>query len=706
MRAMIPPDLRALARVLNDVDSMQVSELFTPVGPNLPVHELEMLLEEINGAPLSAKEFRQFQMAIMEERHHLRGVDLTTVAESQVGSALSLTSRLDATCTEAKVPLAHVFPQMKEAHNFFLRITSFKCSVKQAPVFYRLSGALCSLLLCALEELQRYMDEMASSTSKSGGLKLRAEGQNYLEGGGEEDTMPWLNEGAHLPAELECILADIDGGVGFHLAHLRWYLEVSQQNTYFDSGAYLGDVSVRKIWNAYVGKEKPACFADTFSPALQFFPEWSRVAIMKVVNYRECGVVSLYTLKRLLSVWGPFLLLDRNMRDVMQVGLFELEHSLEYHKKAFARRADAQEGDCLATLTDIPGEVVALVLRRQSEKQARTDGENGLATRAIRFTQETGAWVAKGLSGAEYETVYDAFCAFPELFRRPCGKCYQLGESSEGDVQWGEFSGAVTNTASGLNRACFRNNSRYVKTLLERGSALVVNSASSDPAISTQFAWTPLLCAVNNPNSDPGDVVRMLLEAGADAELCDDAQCTALYYAICNGYVDAARVLLEHLPQLCTSRSSVPLLVALGAHHFHACESDIRRLCDYIPSVDMLRVLLPYQTSLPLLRLCVEIIRGKLRGEERLRQPTDDTSIWCPDGELELRTPEEEKFLLDIIAHNSRLCQQFREDVSSAARLLYNHCYFLSCREAFNQNPVDDQASSQCVESAPAQESS
>ncbi|RNF09143.1 hypothetical protein TraAM80_02402 [Trypanosoma rangeli] len=692
MRAMIPPELRALARVVSDIDSRQFPELFTPVGLNPPVQELEMLLAEITGAPLSAKEFRQFQTVIMEERHHLRGVDLTTVAESQVGTALSLTSRLDTTCTEAEVPLAHVFPHMKEAHNFFVGITSFKCSVNQAPVFYRLSDALCTLLLRALEELQRYMDEILLWNQGLGGLKGRSKGKPYAEDGEQEDAMLWVREGVCLPAEFECAFADIDGDVGFHLAHLRWYVEVCQQSIYFDSGAYLGDVSVQKIWNAYVGKERPACFVENFSPALQLFPEWSRVPIMEAVNYRGCGVVSLYTLKRLLSIWGPFLLLDRNMKDDIRVGLFELEHSLEYQEKAFARREDAKEGDCVATLTKTPGEVVVLVLLRQSK--SCVGDENGLTTWKIRFTQQTGAWVAERLTMAEYDTVYDACCAFPELFRRPCGKCYQLVETPEAVPLRADFNSAVAHAVCGLHRACFRNNSRYVKTLLERGLAVVVNTTVTDPAISTQFSWTPLLCAVNNPNSDPGEVVRMLLSAGADVNIYDEAQCTPLYYAIANGYVDAARALLEHSPHLRTSNLSVPLLVALGAHHFHACESDIRRLCDLIPSADMLQVLLSYERSLPLLRLCVDIITGKLSGDERLQRPTDEISIWSPNGAVELRTPEEEQSLIGIIAYHSELCQQFREDVSAAARLLYNHCYFLSCREAFKPTLESREASS------------
>ncbi|ORC90111.1 uncharacterized protein TM35_000091610 [Trypanosoma theileri] len=716
-RALIPPDLRALARVISDVDPAQFPELFTANNTNPSTQEVGKLLGEITGAPLAPKDLRLFQAVFMEMKHHLHGVDVATVADSEVSGVLTLTTHLDTACSEADIPLGVVFPHVKAVHNFFVDIKSVKFSVKQAPVFYLLTDAICKLLLRAQEELQRYTDTVKScnpldATSKFGSTSRSKDGFS-----GEDDVVPWIWEVVDLPVEFECAFADINGDLDIHLAHLRWYVEVCGDSIFFDSSTYIGDISVRKLWNAHVGSDVPACFSKVFLPALQLFPKWSHAPIMDVLDYGKCGVVSLYTLQRLLSVWGPFLLLDRNMKNDMRAGIYDLSHSLEYHEKAFAHRPDAAEGDFVVTLTNTPGEVIAFVLlpltgdtivvdsnnnnnnkNKNNNKNTNNEMEksginkNKLETRMIRFTQKTGAWVAEGLIAEEYETVHDACCALPEIFRRPCGTSYDLPDipgtsaSLSASPRVDVNTTAVAPTASSLHRACFRNNVRYVKTLLDRGSAVVVNTALLDLGISPRFSWTPLLCAVNNPNSDPAAVVQMLVEVDADVHICDDAACTALYYAIANGYVNATRILLTHCPTLRTSSSSEALLLALGAHHFHARESDIRRLSNVIPSVEMLEVLLPYQKDLRLVSLAVDIIAGKLSGEERVQQETDDPSIWHPDGEVELRTPEDVAYLSTIIAYHNKLCQQFRGDVMRAARLLYNHCYFLSCREHFKQD--------------------
>ncbi|KAH9599002.1 hypothetical protein LSM04_005568 [Trypanosoma melophagium] len=712
-RALIPPELRALARVVSDVDPTQFPELFAPNSTNPHPQEVGKLLMEITGAPITSKDLRLFQAVFMEMKHHLHGVDAATVADSEVCGVLTLTSHLDTACSEADIPLSVVFSNVKAVHNYFLDIKSVKFSVKQAPVFYRLTDAICKLLVRAQEELQRYTDTVKSCSPLDATLKLSSTSGDQHKIAGEDDIMPWLWENVDLPVDFECTFADIDGDLGIHLAHLRWYVEVCGDSIFFDSSTYIGDISVRKLWNAHVGSDVPACFSECFLPALQLFPKWSHAPIMDVLDYGKCGVVSLYTLQRLLSVWGPFLLLDRHMKNDMCAGIYDLTHSLEYHQKAFSQRPEAADGDYVVTLTTTPGEVVSLVLLRltgdtvvddnknkkknknkntnnnnNNDKEITSDNTNNLVTRMIRFTQKTGAWVVEGLIAEEYETIHDACCALPEIFRRPCGTIYDLPDLSPIALSPGVdlTTTAVTHTSSSLHRACFRNNVRYVKTLLDRGSAVVVNTAFLDFAISPRFSWTPLLCAVNNPNSDPAAVVQMLVEVDADVHICDDAECTALYYAIANGYVNATRILLAHSPRLRTSSSSEALLVALGAHHFHACESDIRRLSDLIPSVDMLEVLLPYQKDLRLVSLAVDIIAGKLSGEERTQQETDDPSIWHPNGEVELRTPEDDVYLSKIIAYHNKLCQQFRGDVMRAARLLYNHCYFLSCREYFKQD--------------------
>ncbi|KAG8343320.1 putative Ankyrin repeats (3 copies) [Trypanosoma vivax] len=697
----ISPELRALARLLQNLDRRDFPELTVPGQRFPPITELQKLITEIKGRPLTEGELEDFLAVYGEVRYNLRGVDIEVVAESRVGTALKLTSRLDTICTDAGIPLSCVFPCISGMHNFFLEITTLKFSVKLAPVFYRLADVVCGLLQRALEEVNNFIVLRHEAGQSNTAFKLNVpDAHQYVRCAKSDETLLWMHTCANIQEEFYQAFAVIDGDLEVYMLHLRWYVGVCRETIYFDSANFIEDISVRKLWNAYVGKDAPACFAESFIPALRLFPDWSRVPIMDVLNYKGCGVVSLYTLKRLLSVWGPFLLLDRNMQEDIMMGAFDFGNSVVYQHKIFARRPGAAEGDYVLALTETPGELLALVLNSLPSSPSEGNKSGGTAstsliTRRIRLTQQTGAWMVEGLTAEEFDSIHVACRAFPDVFRNPCGTVYNVDKRSPGiPLEEEEFVGDVAHSASCLHRACFRNNERYVKTLLLRGSAVIVNTSVVDPVISTRFCWTPLLCAVNNPNSDPGEVVHMLLMEGADVHIRDDAQCTALYYAIANGYSEAARQLLKHSPHLRPSPWSESLLVALGAHHFHPRESDIRRLCDVLPSAEMLSVILPHQNSLPLVQLCIDIISGKLSGEERMPRPSDDHSLWCPDGDVELRTVEEEKYLADIVRHHSVLCRQSSEEVNRAKLLLYHRCYLLSCREHFKLDKKSNDSSS------------
>nr|CCC47276.1 conserved hypothetical protein, fragment [Trypanosoma vivax Y486] len=614
----ISPELRALARLLQNLDRRDFPELTVPGQRFPPITELQKLITEIKGRPLTEGELEDFLAVYGEVRYNLRGVDIEVVAESRVGTALKLTSRLDTICTDAGIPLSCVFPCISGMHNFFLEITTLKFSVKLAPVFYRLADVVCGLLQRALEEVNNFIVLRHEAGQSNTAFKLNVpDAHQYVRCAKSDETLLWMHTCANIQEEFYQAFAVIDGDLEVYMLHLRWYVGVCRETIYFDSANFIEDISVRKLWNAYVGKDAPACFAESFIPALRLFPDWSRVP--------------------------------------------------------------------LNSLPSSPSE---------GNKSGGT-ASTSLITRRIRLTQQTGAWMVEGLTAEEFDSIHVACRAFPDVFRNPCGTVYNVDKRSPGiPLEEEEFVGDVAHSASCLHRACFRNNERYVKTLLLRGSAVIVNTSVVDPVISTRFCWTPLLCAVNNPNSDPGEVVHMLLMEGADVHIRDDAQCTALYYAIANGYSEAARQLLKHSPHLRPSPWSESLLVALGAHHFHPRESDIRRLCDVLPSAEMLSVILPHQNSLPLVQLCIDIISGKLSGEERMPRPSDDHSLWCPDGDVELRTVEEEKYLADIVRHHSVLCRQSSEEVNRAKLLLYHRCYLLSCREHFKLDKKSNDSSS------------
>jgi len=79
---------------------------------------------------------------------------------------------------------------------------------------------------------------------------------------------------------------------------------------------------------------------------------------------------------------------------------------------------------------------------------------------------------------------------------------------------------------------------KKVQSLVNRG--VQINEASSK-----HFGWTPLICAVYH---NKANVVRYLLEAGADANMADKNGKTPLMWATVNGDegVDALKELIAH----------------------------------------------------------------------------------------------------------------------------------------------------------------
>nr|CCC89878.1 conserved hypothetical protein [Trypanosoma congolense IL3000] len=695
----VSPKLRALVHVIRTTDRRDFPKLYLP-DENQPCREeLQRLAVEITGSPLSAEELQHFSYLFMvaeyrlpnHSHNHNPNPSPEKKPDSLMGAALVLAGRLEAACGDANISLLSVFPCVSAACRFFLDIADFKFSVRFVTVFYRLSDVICSLLQRAVVEVSKFSKiKFESRLPPVGMSQTGRDPVETLEVMEYQNLAIWERLNSDIPNRMLDVLTDIDGDIDEHVKHLKWYVEVCRETIYIDTSNFTDDISLRRLWNTYVGKGIPACLVEVFMPALKLFPTWLRKPALDVINYKDCGVVSFYSLKRLLDIWGPFMLLDRSMKQDLDMGIFNFERSLEYQCKMFYRREGAKVGDYVLTFSKAPGEILGLVLVERSSIAGQKclghihKARYPLIARKIRFVQTSGAWVPERLTLEEFSSIGAACRAFPDVFCRPCGTLYEtecgpiapplLSKNRNDEVTYSAFS---------LHRACFQNNVNYVRTLLSRGAAVIVNVAVVDPVVTSRYCWTPLLCAVNNPNCDPGEVVQMLLSEGADARICDDAKCTALYYSIVNGYAEATRLLLEHFPDLRPSPWTESLLVALGAHHFHARESDVRRLAELIPSGAMMGVLLPRQMNHSLVQLCVDIIEGKLCGEERLQRPGDDVSLWLPDGEAEPRTAEEEAYLSRIIAHHGVLCRDGGCEVSAAAQMLYHHCYVLSCRAHF-----------------------
>lgn len=543
-----------------------------------------------------------------------------------------------------------------------------------------------------------------------------------------------------LPANVADALASVNADLDVHFAHLRWYVTVTDRGSvYFDAHDFLEEQVLRVTWERYVGRNRAACAAEDFFPFLKLFPPWTHFAVMAVVDFKDCGVVSVYSLRRLLQVWGPLQLLGVNLRHDMGHGAVDLSQPFAYLAASLASRPDAQAGDYVIGLSDKLGELRVAVLRHArgyrrhlwatASEHTRTyssanfagtvDGESGstyaslkgsrkhFATISYTLSHDTGAWMVQGLTREEFDSAAEACNSFPEIFQRPRGQLLSNPHSPHSPhphlalptVATGLFPTPTTSTqkpattptgetadgnVSALHRACYRNNTHYVRTLLDRGGATVVNSALVDPLVGGSFCWTPLLCAVNNPHSDPVDVVRLLLQAGADVHYRDDADCTALYYAIANRYAETTQALLAHCPTLQTSPYTVPLLVAIGAHDCHLRECDVRRLVDVVPSAAVLRVVAAYELDMSLVALASSIVEEKMNGRNYAVTSAERRLVAerCAAGatSADRFTPAEELQRQQLIAHHTHCCLQARLEMEEAVRVLYGREYVLSWR--------------------------
>lgn len=943
----IPPELRAMARVISDADITQFPELAEPVGQVGPrAREVRRLTTELNdGVPLSARDLVLLRAAFFECRQHLHGVNASLMTSGTPGgTVLSLTMRLDMLCTEAGLALPIFFPQLQPLHDFVGTVVEGSGTYHHDTVVDRLLVAISKLLQRAVDGVREYhifceqkrrtreqlswepqhaaqtdlaerattltsplhlppikgaavvdeSEDRAGSTayhrhpsppltrgSSRANLRRRRSKVFHFslteppveseedEEEEEEDTFEMAEflyrEGgefgpaslAELPDAVAEAFCEANAHLAVFFAHLQWYISVTAGTGatagHQNADPYLDDLAVRRAWTTYMGRAHVAGTLEEVMPPLAMFQfaGWVERPLLRLLHMNECGVVSLFAVQRVLRVWGPALLVERNFGEDLRSGVISVDKPFEYYHHMLARMPDAAPGDFVVALTERLGEVRVVVLlaarkksladtasqphtaagrsahrrskpltssraakrvpsrsgltqKTHSTLRARREGDsgnsgaaqqlprvphtsfiephapadsrrhvaaqppsakqstrlvqfsalndpprtmvtNGLLTTSYRISQETGAWMVQGLTREEFESISEACRAFPDIFRRPRG--YRVppeeyaemertmkeqqpshmttpstskdtlapaadtspakkaaaegvakkaapnttdgsGGSSSSNANAAAEGSGIGDTAapvfSALHRACFRNNAHYVRTLLQRGAATIVNTAVVDPMVSPEYCWTPLMCAVNNPNSDPAEVVVMLLECGADVQYTDDADCTALYYAIANSYAGATAVLLEHCPTLHTSPATVPLLVALGAHHYHFRESDIRRLGDLVPSTAVLESVARHSNHYGLMSLAVEILQDKLRGEDTQLRPQETNVVMnlCPAkaAAVELHTTYITDILAQLIADHTRLCVQNRQDVNAAVQVLHSRCYLLSLR--------------------------
>jgi hypothetical protein len=483
--------------------------------------------------------------------------------------------------------------------------------------------------------------------------------------------------------ESRVVLADLNSVLDLHVIQLEWLIASTTNLQHFDVLDHISDLSCRDSWVQFVGQHTPMCGATKFIALLQVFPQWAQTRMMEVLNVHDCGFVSVWSLQRLLALWGPFLLLDRNMFRDLSTGMFTLLGTTVACEEALFKAENKLAGDYGISMSRTVACFNVTVITPSGRIQT------------IVADRTSGAWMLRGVSMEDYATVAGAIESFPQLFIRPRGNTQVAAGDAQSDQQQQQQADVASGDSfSVFHRACFHNNVQYVRTLIQRGATVLVNTAVADPLITSRYSWTPMLCAVNNPNGDPDEVVRMLIGCNAHLGIVDEASCTALYYAIANGYPKTVALLLQSDATLASSASTHPLLCALGAHHFNADDEDNHRLSATLPCPAVVIEILRYVKDWNLVRLAIALIEAKLSGTTLKQSDVETTHSQYPhlsccampemlQASRVLMTREERDANERAIAEHGALCTKFKLEVTHVLRLLRMHGFKLSCHAMF-----------------------
>jgi hypothetical protein len=617
----IPAKIRALAKVVHDADDFTFRDLRDSDGKlkDGPLNELILAL----GYTITPTERKQFGMAYEEYALQLMGVDLSTVAKNRASEALKLTTAIESEATMAGISLLHSFDAIGHAHTFMISIVA----VEVPSAFQEVFDLLMHSVSASLQEVLKVLK--GRSDQRRGAL--------------EKDT--------------QRILAQRNANVWFAIQHLEWYLEQVRWGLFYDVTDHLEDRGAARFWVEEIGRKTPALPASKFEPALKkVFPTWAHEPLMLALNYLDDGVVSVFSLRRMLAFWGPFSLLAENLAQDLTKPIISLRRPTEL------AHVDLQH-------SNKPGEFCVTFGRQTGTLVVQFTTVNGV--RAIPFDRSVGCFTLPALSGGDFETIADAIRSVSDLFITPTGDAFNIPKLAV-------HSDSI-DSCSIMHRACYQNNLPYVCRLLGCGGSLTLNTAEVDPCITSEFAWPPLMCAVNNPLSDPFEVAEVLLSNGADPTFCDRAKCTALYYAIVNGYPKTVRVLLQRCPTLQTSSTSTNIFLAIGANLFNGCERDNRRVAELVPNPHVIRELLLHVRDAQVLKFALQILCDKLEG--KVTEPPED---WDFRGAiLPLLTEEQRKANLETVIEHGKVLRErkHRTAVEEVIRLLRMHAFFLSCQQ-------------------------
>ena len=628
----VPGRIRALAKVIHDTDDESFKGL-RDVDGHLRREPLKLLLGEL-GHTLTAAEEQMFNLAYDEYALQLKGVDLSSVAKNRVSETLRLTTAIDSEAGLAGISVAQLLDAVVAAHTFLIKIIAVEVVSGFQDVFDIFMNGTTAIL-----------NEILTT------VKFRVDNSR------REALSP----------ALQMKFTQLNSKLWFTILHLEWFMDAAKMGIFFDAADHLHDLAAYKVWEKYVGRRSPACSAEKFQHALDAFPEWSRPALQKALSYLDDGVVSLYSLDRVLRIWGPFSLLDRNFRNDLSNKLISLDKAPDVVHLEMQSNQELEPGAFTITFSKIHGHL-ALHFITPAGKLAKLD-----------ISRSVGCWTLPGISSDDFETVCDACKASNRILKTALGDDFNVPPRTQSEVN---------DSFTILHRACFQNNTAYVDRLLKCGGAIVADTAVTDPTITPHFAWTPLLAVMNNPNGDPHKIVRMLLDHNVDVYYRDYATCTATYYAITNNYWRSLDLLIKHAPDITTSSTTIPIFLALGAHLFNVHEGDNRVMYSVVPSPDIIRVLLPTVQDWTVIKDAIRIVESKMDLLAPLLRPSEGYTYQgfdIPEMTLEQRQANDE-----VVLEHGVICRRpentFR--MKEVLRLLRMHSFYLSCQQIL-QNPEE-----------------
>eukprot|EP00759_Apiculatamorpha_spiralis_P015384 PhF_6_TR22035/c0_g1_i1/m.31287 len=248
----VPPRIRALAKVIFDIDREAFPEVFT--SDNSAVREeVHAISVAVGREVVSEQDWEDFNVAIGDYAQHLIGGDSESVARSGLGRLIALSTSIDKESMFTNLSTSQDLSAVYATHHFLLRLAQTEFSSRKPDVFEIFLEKIFETLT-EIEEIVRAM-----ARHRSSGAATKYSPKNSVESL-NASTETKAGDSAVLGAlpvdeEYGFRIVALNSTLTYYIKHFEWFASVSSiREVPFDAREVIGDVSALEVWCHNVGR--------------------------------------------------------------------------------------------------------------------------------------------------------------------------------------------------------------------------------------------------------------------------------------------------------------------------------------------------------------------------------------------------------------------------------------------------------------------